>query len=91
MKSRCAVPILIALFVVASYTGAVLAADNYKVDSVHSSVIFKVDHFGVAPFYGRFNEPTGTVVLDKADPGKSAFTFELKAENAAAAGSFAER
>ena len=59
----------------------VFAADNYKVDPVHSSVIFKIDHLGVAPFYGRFNNPTGTVTLDKEDPSKSVFTFEVKTEN----------
>jgi len=81
MKSRFAVPAVIALFVVATYPGAVRAADNYKVDSVHSTVVFKVDHAGIAPFYGMFNQPTGTISLDKADPGKSTFAFELKIDN----------
>lgn len=59
----------------------VFAADNYKIDSEHAAVIFKVDHLGVAPAYGRFNDPTGTIVLDKEDPTQSSFTFEVKTEN----------
>jgi polyisoprenoid-binding protein YceI len=70
-------PLVIAVALVAP----ALAADNYKVDSAHSSIIFKIDHFGVAPFYGRFNDPTGTVTLDKQDPTRSSFTFEIKTEN----------
>ena len=59
----------------------VFAADNYKIDSEHATIIFKVEHYGVGNAYGRFNDPTGTVVLDKADPSKSSFTFEVKTEN----------
>ena len=54
-----------------------IAADNYKVDSVHATVIFKVSHLNVGNAYGRFNEPTGTVVLDKENPSNSSFTFEI--------------
>ncbi|MGB7157378.1 MAG: YceI family protein [Tepidisphaeraceae bacterium] len=81
MKTRLTLTALVAVFALAMQAGSVRAADNYKVDSAHSSVLFKVDHFGVAPFYGRFNAPTGTVTLDKEDPTKSSFTFELKTEN----------
>jgi polyisoprenoid-binding protein YceI len=56
------------------------AADNYKVDSVHSTVVFKVSHLGVSNFYGRFTEPTGTLSVDSADPSKSSFNVEIQAE-----------
>lgn len=69
------------LIAAAVLVAPVLAADNYKIDSEHAAVIFKVDHLGVAPAYGRFNDPTGAVVLDKEDPSKSTFTFEVKTEN----------
>lgn len=37
------------------------AADGaFKVDPVHSSVIFKLKHMNVANFYGRFNDVAGT-------------------------------
>ena len=53
------------------------AADNYKVDAVHSSSIFRIKHANTAYFYGRFNDPTGTFTLDEADPTKSTFAIEL--------------
>jgi polyisoprenoid-binding protein YceI len=46
----------------------VRAADNYKIDPEHGTVIYRVSHFGIGNAYGRFNKPTGTVTLDKEDP-----------------------
>ncbi|HVS12639.1 MAG TPA: YceI family protein [Thermoanaerobaculia bacterium] len=44
------------------------AAASYQIDAVHSSVLFKVKHFGVANVYGRFNEIAGTIEYDDAAP-----------------------
>jgi polyisoprenoid-binding protein YceI len=57
------------------------AAETYKVDPEHSSVIFRIAHFNIGNIYGRFNDPTGTVAYDKADPSKTTFTFEVKTAN----------
>jgi len=62
-------------------TSRALAADTYKIDSEHSVVIYRVTHFNVGNAYGRFNDPTGTVMYDKADPSKTQFTFEVKTDN----------
>ena len=40
------------------------AAEKYKIDPVHSSIMFRVQHFGVSFFYGRFNEVTGAFLVD---------------------------
>jgi polyisoprenoid-binding protein YceI len=77
LRQLIARPLIAAAFLV----GPVLAADNYKIDSEHATVIFSVAHFGLGDAYGRFNDPTGTVVLDKQDPSKSSFTFEVKTDN----------
>jgi polyisoprenoid-binding protein YceI len=58
-----------------------LAADNYKVDPVHSTSVFKIKHANTANFYGRFNGPNGSFSLDAADPTKSSFSIELNANN----------
>ena len=58
-----------------------MAADTYKVDPVHSSVVFRIKHLDVSYSYGRFNNPTGTVVWDAADPTKSSVNVEIKTEN----------
>jgi polyisoprenoid-binding protein YceI len=39
----------------------------WKVDSGHSSVVFRVKHV-VAPFWGRFDKVSGTVQWDSANP-----------------------
>ena len=59
-------------------THAVRAADNYKVDPVHSSVIFRVQHLGVSYFYGRFNDKDGTIAVDESDPTKDSFDVSVK-------------
>lgn len=57
------------------------AADTYKVDPVHSSVMFSIKHAGVTDFHGSFNEITGTVVFDAADPAKSSVELTVPVES----------
>jgi polyisoprenoid-binding protein YceI len=79
MKGRFGLGAL-ALAAVMGFGGVVRAADTFKVDPVHSTVIFKIFHFNVAPFYGRFDAPEGTFVLDDADAAKSTFEFSIPVE-----------
>jgi polyisoprenoid-binding protein YceI len=41
---------------------------SYTIDSVHSSVLFRIKHVGVAYVYGRFNQIQGSVVFDPDRP-----------------------
>lgn len=59
---------------------AAYGADTYKVDPVHSSVVFSIKHFGVADFYGGFKEISGTVTFDAADPSKSSVEITVPVE-----------
>lgn len=43
---------------------SVSAADTYKVDPAHSSLLFSVRHLGINDVKGIFTNYTGTVVLD---------------------------
>lgn len=52
--------------------------DTFQIDPVHSSVLFKIKHLGVADFYGRFNEISGTVNFDPHDATKDSITAEVK-------------
>jgi polyisoprenoid-binding protein YceI len=62
-------------------TNAVLAAvETYKVDSAHSSVLFRIKHVNISYTYGRFNDPAGTITIDIDDPSKSSFEIELKVQ-----------
>ena len=55
-----------------------IAAENYKIDPVHGTVIYRVSHLGIGNAYGRFNDPTGMIVYDKDNPSNSTFTFEVQ-------------
>ena len=54
------------------------ARETYAVDPVHSCVLFKIRHMNVADFYGRFNDFSGELVLDEADPAASSVRFEVQ-------------
>ena len=58
-------------------TVAAGAAEPYKVDAVHSAVIFRVKHMDASYAYGRFNELTGTFNLDEPDAAKGAMDFTV--------------
>ncbi len=60
---------------------AVQSADTFKIDPVHSSIVFSVTHLGVSDFYGRFNDVSGTVVLDEADPSKGSIDLTIPIES----------
>jgi polyisoprenoid-binding protein YceI len=44
---------------------------TFRVDAVHSSVIFRIQRTTGAPFYGRFDQISGHFLLDGADLAKS--------------------
>lgn len=69
-------PALVVLLI----AGFARAADTYKVDPVHAVVVYRVSHFNIGNAYGRFDEPTGTVVIDKDDASKSSFAFEVQTD-----------
>ena len=62
-----------------------LAADAFQVDTVHSSVQFRVKHMNVSYAYGRFNDVSGKFLLDEADFGMNRAAF---AENGYSKGMF---
>src|SRR4051794_9536089 len=57
------------------------AADNYKVDSVHSFVVFNIDHLGLNKAWGRTAGPSGSLMIDDADPSKSKLAVEVAADS----------
>ncbi len=58
--------------------GSALAADEYKIDSVHSTVGFAVKHMVVNTVHGRFGEYSGTIVYDDKDITKSSVNVTIK-------------
>lgn len=41
------------------------AAEDYVIDPVHSSVVFKIGHAGASEFIGRFNQISGELKFDE--------------------------
>ncbi len=56
------------------------AAAVYTVDMAHSTLIFRIRHFGVAYFFGRVNKPSGEFWIDDNDLTNSFvnITLEMK-------------
>ncbi|MBL8745513.1 MAG: YceI family protein [Phycisphaerae bacterium] len=56
------------------------AAGSFKVDPVHSMVVFGIGHLGVSRVYGTFSMPTGTFLIDAAEPSKSFIDISVETE-----------
>lgn len=60
-------------------TEAKPAADGeYTVDPVHTTVMFRVQHYETSWFYGRFGDVSGKVSYSAAAPEKSTVEFTVK-------------
>ena len=57
------------------------AADVYKVDPVHSSVSFMIQHAGISDIHGRFKDFSGTFTIDSGDAAKSSFTLTVPVDS----------
>ena len=66
-----------ALLVALAFTAQSRAADTYKIDPVHTSVMFRAKHVNTGYVWGRFKDVSGTFVLDDADASKSSFVVEI--------------
>ena len=57
------------------------AADTYTVDPVHSSISFMISHAKISNIHGRFNDFSGKITIDSADPSKSTFALSIPVES----------
>lgn len=58
--------------------GSALAADEYKIDPVHSTVAFSVKHMVINTVHGRFNDYSGQIAYDDKDLSKSSVNVTIK-------------
>jgi polyisoprenoid-binding protein YceI len=72
--------VVASLVVVLASAALAPAQTNFKIDNVHSFVLFKVGHLGVSNAWGRFNDPQGIVVWDDNDPSKGKVEVTLQAD-----------
>ncbi len=68
----------IALFIVSP---ALFAADYYKIDPEHTSVIFSAAHTELSYTYGMFRDVSGQYLIDKANPSNSRFQLIIRADS----------
>jgi polyisoprenoid-binding protein YceI len=66
--------------VLLTFSTVAARADNFAIDDAHTAVTFKVSHLGLSWTCGRFNDVSGSFVLD-ADPTKSSFELTIKTES----------
>ena len=74
-------PLTLVVALISAFVLSANAADTFKVDPVHSFVLFSVQHLGIANTYGRFNDISGTVVFDKDNPSKSSVELSVQVES----------
>ncbi len=51
---------------------------SYKIDSVHSTVLFSTTHLNTSRSYGRFNDIAGSFTLDAAKPEASKVEIQIQ-------------
>ena len=51
-------------------------AESYKIDPVHSTVIFRIKHLGVSNFYGRFDSVNGEFSVVDGGTGSVSVTID---------------
>jgi len=73
--------LILALALMGAFLFSANAADTFKVDPVHSFVLFSVQHLGIANTYGRFNDVSGMVVFDRDNPAKSSVELSIQVES----------
>jgi polyisoprenoid-binding protein YceI len=62
-------------------TPAAFAADFYKIDPDHTSVIFGCAHAGLSYTYGMFRDVSGQYQIDEANPANCRFQLVIKTES----------
>ncbi len=66
---------------VALFSFSAQAADNYKFDPHHTSVVWTANHFGFSNPSGKFSEVEGDITLDEKNPAKSKVNVTVKIAN----------
>jgi polyisoprenoid-binding protein YceI len=84
-------PFTLVFALVSAFVLSADAADIFKVDPVHSFVLFSVQHLGIANTYGRFNDLAGAVVFDRDNPAKSSVELTVQVESLDTHNSIRER
>ena len=80
MKSSLRSIVLSAL-AIGLFAAQAFAADTFKIDPVHATAIFRINHLGSSFVYGRFDDVGGTFTVDEQKPDDVKFDVSIKAES----------
>src|SRR3954468_1654770 len=69
------------LLTLLSASPAAIAADYYKMDAEHTSVIFSTAHAGLSYTYGMFRTTSGDYQIDKTNPANCRFRMLIQADS----------
>ena len=62
-------------------SSAAPAADYYKIDPEHTSVVFSVSHKALSFTYGMFREASGQYLIDKTNAANCRFQMVIRADS----------
>lgn len=72
---------LVAMTGLAFATTGDAAPVEYEFDTVHSQIIFKINHLGYSNSFGKFRQFRGDLTFDKDDWSKSSTAVEINAKS----------
>ena len=75
------ISLIVVLGLVLFFSLAANAAETYKLDPVHTSIVFRIKHLGVSYVFGRFNGPTGTFIFNDSSPSNSSINMQVNAKD----------
>lgn len=72
---------ILALALLTAGFAAAAAPVTYTLDPAHTQVLFSWDHLGFSNPTGQFDQVTGTLVYDAADPARSSVQVSISAKS----------
>jgi polyisoprenoid-binding protein YceI len=81
MKTNLFITTILSIFVFSLssvFLFPTFAAESYKVDPVHSYIVFRIKHLGVGYSFGRFNDTAGSFVFNDSSPSSSSIELQVK-------------
>jgi polyisoprenoid-binding protein YceI len=81
MNTRTAIAFAALIAAALGVSRSAIAADTYKIDPAHTSIVFSVGHAGLSYTYGFFKQAGGTYTIDKTTPANSRFELVIQADS----------
>ena len=72
---------LFALIIAIIFPLELFAADEYQIDPIHSTVLFRIKHLAISNVYGKFIDFKGTLIIDQEDPAKNSIEAYVAARS----------